>query len=81
MTTIENIRDIALGRLAQFGRGKHPITVCYLISDKFFSGVRYDAGPFRFVWKSGEEVARICRGDVLLETIDLGGDSEVRRAA
>lgn len=81
MIATQTIRDIALRKLKQIGRDQHPVSQCYLVSDEFFSGIRYEAGPFCFVWNTDEEVAFLRRGEVLIETIHLGADSEGQRAA
>ena len=81
MIAMKSVREIALTLLKQMGRGQHPIRECYLISKETFAGIRYQAGPLSFVWNSEEEFASVRRGEMLIQTVNLAGGSETKRAA
>ncbi len=76
------VRDIAKRRLESLSRTQGPVRACYLLKANLFVGVRYELGPFQFVWKLEEGFASITRNNLLIETVSLGGDDvDQRRAA
>jgi len=74
------VREIALRKLRQMVR-EQPIQECYLIKEEHFAGVRYNAGSISFLWNVQDQYASIQRGELLIETVNLVGGQETRRAA
>ena len=78
---ISLVREIARRKLGQVGRGQHHIRECYLFEDDFFCGIRYEAGPIQFSWKTKDDFALIERGGLVIESVSLVPGLEERRAA
>ena len=78
---ISLVRAIALRELRQPGSGEQHIRECYLFKDEYFCGIRYEAGPIRFIWNTKDDFASIERGGLVIESVSLVPGSEERRAA
>lgn len=77
----QEIRKLAMRKLQQYGKGESDILERYLFAKDFLIGLRYEAGPFCFLWKSSENFAKVLRGDTLIENVATSPSTEERRVA
>lgn len=77
-----SLRKLAQSRLSHFCKDSDPsVKESYLFENDHYVGVRFVAGPFSFLWKQPDDFASVMRGDLLIESISLSGETEIRRAA
>jgi hypothetical protein len=75
------LRGLAALKLAQLNKNSLPVREKFLFENGCYAGVHFESGPFCFLWKAPEDFASIKRGDLIIETVSFGENSQVRRAA
>ena len=79
---IDEVREIVRVRLAQLSRGVGEFRETYLMSDDKFSGVRFEQGNFKALWKLDSVEVQVFRDQqqVLLISTEASSDG-TRRVA
>jgi len=73
-----SIESFFLGHLS---KDSAAIRERYLFDNDCYAGVCFESGLYSFIWKSPQDFASVMRGEMLIETVSLVANSEIRRAA
>lgn len=80
--TIDRVRELVRNRLGQLSRGTGEFRETYLMSDSMFSGIRFEQGLFRAVWKLDATEVCVLRDQQQVVLIPIEQDSSsAQRAA
>ena len=72
------LRALAGRKLGQLNKDSVPVREKYLFENGLYVGVQFESGPFCFLWKAPDDFASINRGDLIIETISFGANSQVQ---
>jgi hypothetical protein len=78
---IDRIRELVRVRLGQLTCGSGEFRETYLMSDSKFSGIRFDQGPFKAIWKLDESAVRVLRDEQQILLIENTQPNAGSRAA
>lgn len=76
---IDEVREIVRVRLAQLSRGVGEFRETYLMSEDKFSGVRFEQGNFKALWKLDSQEVQVFRDQQQILLISTEAPSDVNR--
>lgn len=78
---VDEVREIVRVRLAQLSRGVGEFRETYLMADDKFSGIRFEQGVFKALWKLDSSEVQVLRDQQQILLLSIESSDGTRRVA